>query len=113
VVNVPLDAGHTDVEDEPAPEAVAVAVDDHEPAAGPQDATHLGDRTVLMGIVVEAIGTRDDVEGSRSERQAFAIPLNGEDVPAMSLPARPALAQHFRDQVDSKDRDIAEGGPEP
>src|SRR5207302_882334 len=44
---------------------------------------------------------------------AFAIPLDGEDVPAVSSPAGPALAQHLRDQVDAKDLDVGQGGPEP
>src|SRR5262245_33551911 len=105
VVDVPLDAGDADVEDEPAPEAVAVSVDDHQPTTRPEDAPHLDDGAVLARIVVEAVGAGDDVERTGCEGEAFAVALDREDVTAIRPPARAAFLQHLGDEVDAVDLD--------
>ena len=77
VVDLSLDAGDTDVINEPTPYAVSISVDNHQPPAGPQDTPHLGDRPILAGIMVKAIGAGDDVKRSGGKRQSFAVSLNG------------------------------------
>ena len=52
---------------------------------------HLLDRTLLMRIVMEAIGARDHVEGTVGERQPLAITLDRRDMPPMGPPAQRPL----------------------
>ena len=63
VMNGTFHAGDTEVVNEPAPGGVAVAIDEDQPPPRPEDPVHLGHRAGLVGVVVEAVGAGDDVEG--------------------------------------------------
>ena len=113
VQDVPLHAGDTDVIDEPSPEAIATAVDEEQPPAGFEDTVHLGDGTVLVRIMVEAVGTRHHVEGAGWEGEALAVPLDRDDVFRVRSPARLALGQHCGDEVEPPDRGLRRGRHDP
>ena len=75
----PSTAGDADVIDEPPPEAIATAVDQEQPPPRLEDTVHLGDGTVLMRVVVEAIRACHHVEGAGRERELLAVPLDRGD----------------------------------
>ena len=77
VMYIPLDGGDANIINEPTPWAISVSVDNHQSPAWPQNAPHLGNRAILPRVMVEAVGTGHDVEGSGGEWQAFAVSLYG------------------------------------
>jgi hypothetical protein len=112
MVDTPFDRRNAHIEDEPTPDAVSVSVDDHQPATGANDASHLGDRALLPRVMVKAVGTGDDIKGSRGERKSLAIPLEGQDVTALQVPAGLAFPQHLGHQVHGANLDTGQGGME-
>ena len=112
VQDVSLHTSDTDVIDEPSPEAIATAVDQEQPPTGFEDTVHLGDGTVLVRIVVEAVGTRHHVEGAGFEGKALAVPLDRDEVFRVRSPAGQLLGHHCGDEVDPPDRGPRRGRPD-
>jgi hypothetical protein len=111
VMNFALNRCDTHIVDEPTPGRVAVTVDDHQMAARPEDTPHFGDCAILPGVMVEAVGARDDVKTSRSERETLTVSLNREDGTPVMLPARLSLRKHVGDEVDTENLGRGEGLP--
>src|SRR5262249_54564345 len=68
---------------------------------------------VLSWIMMEAVGTRDDVEGARSEGKALAVSLHGKDMLPVQSPPWPALTQHLGDQIDGVDPSLRHSSAKP
>src|SRR5262245_13777951 len=94
---------HANIEDESAPESVAITVDDDKPATRLEYAMHLVHRTRLIWIVMKTVRARDDVKAVIRQRQRFAVCLNELHprlVKALTLhPGRDHLAR----DIDSQD----------
>jgi hypothetical protein len=94
---------HDDIEHEPTPESVAVAVEDQKSAAGTQDSVHLGNDPLLVRIMMEAMRTGDRVERIAGKGEALAVSLNelhpapGSGTPSLSL------LQHSWTQIQATD----------
>ncbi len=82
-----FDQCDANVEDEPPDHVVAEPVDDHQASAWSEHASHLDDRALLIGIVMERVRTRDDVETGVGERQVLAIAGDKTCLPVRAGPA--------------------------
>ena len=83
-----------DVIDEPSPEAVTASVESEKTTSGLEDAMHLRHGTILVRVVVEAVGARDDVERPVPKRQALAVALDGHRMMAERMPPRASAGEH-------------------
>jgi hypothetical protein len=76
MMNVSFDRRHTDVIYKPAPSTISTAVEQKQTSSRLEYTAHLRDGLLLVWVMVEAIGTRDDVKGSVRKGEPFAISLN-------------------------------------
>ena len=106
VVDLSLDGGDANVVDEPAPEAVAVSVDDHQSASRTHDPPHFCDRAILTGVMVKTVGAGHDIERPRSKRKPLTVSAHGEHVRRIEPPAGLTLFEHSRNEVDATDLDV-------
>ena len=96
---------------EATPNPIAVAIDDQEPAAGPQDAVHFRHHQVLAGIMMEAVGAGNRVEAVIREGRLLAVGLHELESAARGLQALAALAQHAVAEIEAPDPRFADARP--
>src|SRR5438552_16115130 len=113
----PLDPDDEHIKDQAAPEPVAIAVDDEQATARPQNSVHLLYHPFGMRIMMETVTAGDGVEGVAGKGKSLAIGLDpagpgfghapssscrtkqaGAQVKAANLRAREALPNPGRKQ---------------
>jgi hypothetical protein len=72
----------------------------HQPAAGPQDPVHLGDRCLVVGDGVQAKGAHHAVEAGRGERQRLGVGHQQRRRHAQVPGAFAGEGEHCRGEVD-------------
>src|SRR5260370_11707529 len=92
---------HNYVEYQPAPPAVAVAVDNHQSAVRPKDAMHLRDDLPLIWVMMKAVRTGDEIKGVIGKGKSFAIPPDQVHAILAWRKTVSACMQHVAAQVEA------------